>query len=164
MNYAQAISDGFPGVVFSAPGDGSIYSEIEWISGTPPTQEELDNFISTAIKDNIWEKIKEERDRRKLDSGYKVGEFWFHSDNTSRIQQIALVILGANMPSGLLWKTMAGTFVPMTPTLAGQIFATAAASDTTLFGVAEVKKQEVYASEDPESIDIMTGWPLGDGE
>ena len=68
-----------------------------------------------------------ERDRRKHDGGYKVGTNWFHSDDTSRIQQIALTIMGANMPANIMWKTMSGSFVLMTPTLAGQIFQAAAA-------------------------------------
>lgn len=45
--YVQALTIGYPGVVFSATGDGSIYTNITWISGTAmPTQAELDTWIA----------------------------------------------------------------------------------------------------------------------
>jgi hypothetical protein len=58
--------------------------------------------------------------------GYVVGGHWFQSDSASRIQQLSLVVMGANLPPGIQWKTLAGTFVAMTQTLAVQIFQTAA--------------------------------------
>ena len=105
-----------------------------------------------------------ERDRRKHDGGYKVGTNWFHSDDTSRIQQIALTIMGANMPANIMWKTMSGSFVLMTPTLAGQIFQAAAASDMALFAIAEQKKQAMLASSSPTEYNYLTGWPKAYGE
>ena len=81
--------------------------------------------------------IKNERDRRIHTSGYKVGSDWFHSDLTSRTQQIGLVIMGASIPAGLKWKTMGGSLVSMTPTLAQQVFGAAAAQDAAHFAVAE---------------------------
>jgi len=113
---------------------------------------------------NMWLLIQGERDRRTSTGGYKVGDYWFHSDDISRIQQLALTMMGANMPSGVMWKTMSGAFVPMTPTLAGQIFQAAAASDISIFSVAEAKKAEMLATSTPATYDYLSGWPLMYGE
>lgn len=111
-----------------------------------------------------WEAIKAERDRRIQHGGYKVGEKWFHSDTFSRTQQMGLVMLGANVPANLQWKTMDGSFVAMTQALAGQVFAAAAASDVAIFGAAEAKRTAMEASADPASFDFAGGWPLAFGE
>lgn len=124
-------------------------------------------FLSQYQLD-MWNNIKEERDRRKMECGYKVTtggvDYWYHSDDTSRIQQIALVMLGANMPGNIMWKTMSGAFVSMNPTLAQQIFQAAIVSDMTLFSVAEQKRVAMQALADPRTYDWKSGWPKGYGE
>ncbi|HSW19001.1 MAG TPA: DUF4376 domain-containing protein, partial [Ramlibacter sp.] len=110
----------------------------------------------------LWERIKAERDSRKA-NGTKVGAKWFHSDADSRIQQLALFVMGASVPA-VQWKTMDGSFTTMTQALAGGIFAATAASDQILFGHAETLRAVVNAAEDPGSVDIMAGWPLTFGE
>lgn len=111
----------------------------------------------------VWEQIKAERDKRKV-SGVKVGSNWFHSDDSSRIQQLALVMMGASVPPGLMWKVLTLTpppvFVEMTPALAGQIFQATAASDAAIFGVAETHRLAMEASQEPENYDFSTGWPV----
>lgn len=116
-----------------------------------------------ATPAQMWERIKAERDRRNR-GGYKVGTKWFHSDTNSRIQQLGLVMMGTNIPASLQWKTMDGSFVAMTPTLAQQVFAAAAASDQAIFAAAEAHKAAMEASADPASYDFSTGWPLTFGE
>lgn len=115
-----------------------------------------------AIKALIWQDIQAIRDA-KVGEGYKVVvetvDKWFHSDPSSRIQQLGLVMLGANIPPGLQWKTMDGTFITMTQTLAGEILTAAATSDTTIFAVAEAHKAAMTAEEFPETYDFTTGWP-----
>lgn len=109
-----------------------------------------------------WERIKQERDRRKY-LGVKVGAHWFHSDDPSRIQQIALAMMGAAIPAGLMWKTLTTTpppvFVEMTPALAQGIFMATAASDAAIFAAAEVHRVAMEASATPESYDCTGGWP-----
>lgn len=114
-----------------------------------------------AIKRNA---IKTERDRRTENGGYKVGTKWFHSDQPSRSQQLGLVLLGANIPANLQWKTMDGSFVTMTQQLAGQVLAAAAASDQAIFATAEAHRQAMEASADPAAYDFSTGWPKVFGE
>lgn len=115
------------------------------------------------LKARAWESIKAERDRRKA-GGVKVGAKWFHSDDASRIQQLALVMMGAGLPAGLQWKTMDGSFITMTPALAQQVFTGQAASDQTIFAVAEAHRVAMEASADPAAYDHSTGWPKVFGE
>ena len=112
---------------------------------------------------DIWEKIKAERDRRMV-GGVKVGAKWFHSDDSSRIQQMGLVMMGASIPANLQWKTMDGSFITMTQALASQVFQAVAASDQAVFTVAEQHKAAMEASADPSTYDFSTGWPKIYGE
>lgn len=106
----------------------------------------------------VWESIKALRDQKVQAGGYTAGGKWFHSDTFSRTQQMALFMMGAAVPA-VQWKTMDGTFVTMTQTLAGAIFAAGAASDQALFARAEVLRAAVYAAADPAAVDINAGWP-----
>lgn len=109
-------------------------------------------------------RIMARRDLLTSSGGYKVNvagvDKWFHSDLISRSQQLGLVLLGANIPANLQWKTMDKTFVTMTQTLASQIFSAAAASDTAIFAAAESIKAGMLNSTDPANYDITTGWPV----
>lgn len=111
-----------------------------------------------------WRLVKAERDRRCSEGGYYAGGKWFHSDQLSRIQQLGLVLLGPSIPPATMWKTLDGTFIEMTATLAQQILAAAAASDTAIFGAAERHKAAIEASADPGGYDWMGGWPAAYGE
>jgi hypothetical protein len=164
MSYMDAISTGFPGVGCFATGDNTVYENITWESGEPmPTKADLDIWITNYIRSQMTSAIQAERDRRKS-GGVRVGTNWFHSDDASRIQQLALVMFGANMPGGIMWKTMSSVFVPMTPTLAAQIFQASAVSDMTIFAIAEQKKAALAAAADPRTFDYLSGWPLSYGE
>lgn len=134
--------------------------QIKWLSDTPqPDEKAIDAAALPALRAILWELIKTERDRRIQEQGYVAGGKRFHGDTFSRTQQMGLVMLGAGIPPGLQWKTMDGSFITMTPTLAQQIFAAAAASDIALFGHAEALRAQVNAAEDPSSVDITAGWP-----
>ncbi len=114
-----------------------------------------------------WERIKHERDRRKV-LGVKVGAHWYHSDDSSRIQQLALAMMGAAIPAGLQWKTLTTTsppvFVEMTPALAQGIFQATAASDAAIFAAAEAHRVAMEAMSDPENYDFSGGWPASIGD
>ncbi|MBO9679577.1 MAG: DUF4376 domain-containing protein [Acidovorax sp.] len=110
----------------------------------------------------VWDRIKVERDRRAA-LGVKVGAHWFHSDEKSRIQQLALTSPTLTIPPGLQWKTLTFTpppvFVTMTRELAIQIVQATAASDTAIFIAAEVHRMAMEASPDPGNYDFSAGWP-----
>jgi len=106
-----------------------------------------------------WEQAKATRDRLTSEGGCQAAGKWFHSDDRSRTQQLGLVLLGANVPNGLQWRTMDGSYVTMTQTLAGQILAAAAAQETAIFVHGETLRAAIAASTEPETVDIASGWP-----
>lgn len=110
------------------------------------------------VRAELWTTIKNIRDSKVQTGGYTTGGKWYHSDTFSRTQQMALVMMGAGIPA-VQWKTMDGSFVAMTQTLAGQIFAAAAAQDQAMFLQAETLRAQVYAAADPTTVDITAGWP-----
>ncbi len=115
-----------------------------------------------AIAADKWEEIKAERDRRSQSGGFSVSvdgaDKWFHSDLLSRTQQIGLVMMGQNIPAGLRWKTMDGSFITMTAQLAANVFAAAAAKDLATFAAAESAREEMVAN--PASFDVSSiVWP-----
>lgn len=134
-------------------------------------EEQVTTIYQQAITSK-WEAIKAERDKRKA-GGVKVvvdgADKWFHSDDPSRIQHIGLVMMGVNIPPNLQWKTMDGTFVTMTQTLANQIFQAVSIADQTIFAKAEQLKAEMEALTDPSTFVVeqdgaKTKWPLIYGE
>ncbi len=116
-----------------------------------------------AARQQVWEQIKARRDSRK-EGGVKVSGKWFHTDAASRVQHLGLRMLGNSIPPGLMWKTMDGSFVEMTPALSAGIFLAVLTQDTQIFAVAEQHRAAVYASEDPFSYDFTLGWPPIFGE
>ena len=136
----------------------SDYQEyLAWIElGNTPIPAEVP--LRETVVAKIWEAIKEKRD---LVSGHsvQVSGNWYHSDTKSRLQQMGLVMMGAGLPTGLQWKKMDGTFITMTPTLAGQIFQATAYRDQQCFAVAESHKNSMSQAVDPALYDYSTGWP-----
>lgn len=123
--------------------------------------DETANYLA-LLKNNKWEDIKTYRDHLTNTGGYIASGKWFHSDTFSRSQQLGLVMLGASIPQGLMWKTMDGSFVEMTPTLAQEVFASAAAQDNAIFSHAESLNAQVQALttvEEVQSFNITAGWP-----
>lgn len=164
LTYIEAISELSPLCGCTAHGNGSVYEEITHISGSIiPLKADLDTYIADRVKADMRKLIQAERDRRKF-GGVKVGDNWFHSDDTSRIQQLGLVMMGATMPTTIMWKTLGGSFILMTPTLASQIFQTTASSDMTIFTIAEQHSAAMNATTLPETYNYLTGWPLIYGE
>lgn len=107
--------------------------------------------------------IKTERDRRIQSGGYQAFGAWFHSDTFSRTQQMGLVMMGANIPPGLKWKTMDGSFVEMTQGLAASVYAAAAAQDIATFAAAEAALARLHA--DPVAFDLAAvQWPAVYGD
>ncbi|HRC95269.1 MAG TPA: DUF4376 domain-containing protein [Coprothermobacter proteolyticus] len=124
-----------------------------YLTTTPKSAEQIQSML--------WGKIKQKRDSLQAD-GYKIAGKWYHSDEKSKIQQITLAMMGASLPAGIQWKTMDGSFVEMTPTLAQQIFAGAAAHEQSIFAKAEFHKNAVnglQSIESLESYDWNAGWP-----
>lgn len=143
-----------PGVVVLP---GFTYDGAAFAPSGPDSDEDV-------ARERHWAAIKAERDRRRAEGGFYVASVdkWFHSDDTSRIQQIGLVLMGASVPP-VQWKTMDGSFATMSQTLAAAIFATAAASDQALFAAAETARAAMAAAPLGWSI-TSVAWPAIFGE
>lgn len=122
------------------------------------------------LKSSLTSEVKSIRDTRMSTGGYAVnvnGEVkWFQSDAASRIQQLMLSQSDI-IPADLMWKTMDGSFVVMTKTLAQSIVASATNSDITIFGFAQSLLNSLATcttKEELEAVDIVTGWPVIYGE
>lgn len=131
-----------------------------------PVQVDKDAAIAAhlvAVRLAKWEAIKAKRDALSDEGGYKVVvngvDKWFHSDSSSKIQQLSLVVMGAAVSNVPPWKTMDGTKVTLTQTLVGQIFQAAVTQDGTLFAVAENHRTAMAASANPATYDFSGGWP-----
>lgn len=158
---------------------GDVVTEIKpaRANGVWQQQWAVRSFNASEMDDlrlQLWEEIKTIRDRRAQQGGYFAGGHWYHSDTFSRSQQLGLVhkadMIERNegdmhapfeMIPGqpLMWKTMDGTFVPITPHLAKEVFRAAEAQDAATFRHAEVLWSQVQAVPDPRSINLNDGWP-----
>lgn len=135
--------------------------EAEFLARQPTTASTLIYHQSIA-----WENIKSERDKRTYNGGYYVTSIdkWFNSDLISRTQQLGLKILGDDIPSGIMWKTMDGSKIEITATIANDIFNSAVSSDQVIFNVAETHRDAMLLLDDPAQYDCSTGWPLAYGD
>lgn len=135
-----------------------------------------DNTISTPTLDayNILESfdiickmtnlISAERYRRTSTGGYLVEGYWFNSDDSSRVQQLTLSMIGNGMPDNILWKTMSGAAASMTPALAAQVVQASIISDMLIFGISQSKIQQMKDSKSPGDYNYLAGWPKIYGE
>ena len=121
------------------------------------TEQDVEPYVVFTKKseDHIaairWNKIKQLRDDLTESGGCFVAGKWFHSDTKSKQQQMALVMVGAALPS-VPWKTMDGSFITLTPEVVSQVFQAQMLREQTIFAVAEAKRVDSAA-------DLNTGWP-----
>lgn len=117
-----------------------------------------------VLQTQAWEAIKAERTKRMNNGGLKVligsEAKWFHSDEASRIQYIGLVNIGANFPPDVKWKTMDGSFVNMTLSIAQTLIGATSISDQAVFSTAEKHKAEMMKMPNPLEYDFSAGWPI----
>ena len=65
--------------------------------------------VALEALSQVWDKIQVVRERKTQQGGCKVGNYWFHSDTHSKLQQMALMLVGQALPPNLEWKTMDGS-------------------------------------------------------
>lgn len=120
----------------------------------------------------VWERIKAKREQIK-NGGAKVGTKWFHSDDASRNQYLGLLRMAdAAVAAGgtnttvlqyngqdINWKTMDGSFTPMTVKRANDVFNAMSDLDFVAFGAAEIHRAAMNAAENPFDYDYSAGWP-----
>ncbi len=135
-----------------------------------------------AAKEEMWEKIKVFRDKRKY-AGVRVSVggtyYWIHSDEASRIQHLGLAISSLMhvirsilsitdfpaFPNDLKWKTMESNnfgepvWLLMTWVVALQLFGADVILEGSCFAMAEWHRQHLMQSNDPYNYNYTTGWP-----
>jgi hypothetical protein len=162
-------SDGTPNALISDIDDFSNIVEL-WNALTPPAP--VPPTIAELKLAKI-EAVKAERDRLIVVGGHKIGDNWYHSNEISLIQQIALngiadKMIAAGATDGALitatpWKTLGGTFVSLTVGIAKNFIASALNQQSLMFSAAQTKiTQEIPALNTVEAVnayDVLAGFP-----
>ena len=114
--------------------------------------------LKAQAQAQAWEAIKQKRHDNTRGGVFikSVGK-WFHNDDPSRTQYLALQVL-PSLPPGLMWKTMDNTFVKMTKALLAEIAMTMLLEEQVNFANAENHRVEMLKADDPLSYDYSTGW------
>lgn len=133
------------------------------------TPEEVEQFEESRkdpidkIRDKKWKDIKIERSRRNY-GGVYVDSKWFHTDEPTRAQYSIMLttalekewasdyVIEAN------WKTMTGTYTPMTVAKLRAIRDAETANEKINFANAEVHRLTMLAASDPTDYDFSSGW------
>lgn len=146
----------------------------QWIITARDAQGKAD--ILLAAQDEAWRRIAQERDRRIVDGGVKVGEHWFFTTLGARSQYALLDSKATRnaLPDNTVlhpsWKTMGSNpdgsriYVPMTVALLRQIIDAGIDQEGATFDAAETHAAAMRAAADPAAYDFSTGWPVVFGE
>ncbi|WP_432481706.1 DUF4376 domain-containing protein [Moraxella sp. ZY200743] len=121
-----------------------------------------DGWVLSIDKDQaqqeIWEAIKDKRYRMCRSGVYiKSVDKWFHSDDSSRTQYLALQTL-PQLPDNLMWKTMDNSFVELNKDLLAELTITLIAEEQANFVNAEKHKAQMMQMDNPYDYDYSTGW------
>lgn len=121
-----------------------------------------------ATSDEMWMAIKTERDRRQMESGVQVDGHWFLGTDRATGEYNSLINASKGMPNDTVlragWRTMDGSQVDMTPSLASQILIAGIAQRCAIDDAAQAHKAAMEASPDPSAYDFSAGWPAIYGE
>lgn len=158
------------GVIDAATGeriglDSSRWPEYEaWIAaGNVPEPVAAVAPSRDALLADLWGAVKERREQCKA-GGVQVGGYWFHTDIDSRLQWLGMRSEGESLSIGLPWKTMSGTFTPITAQLVADVYAAIKAKEIAAFAHGEALRAALNAADDPREVDLAAGWPESYGE
>jgi hypothetical protein len=143
----------------------------EWTFANGVFSAPLSKDIS-ELKLEKAEAIKARRDLLTLNGGHKIGNDWYHSNEISLIQQLALngianQMVAAGAPDSTViiatpWKTLSGAYVSLTVGIAKQFVQSALVQQGALFTAAQNKINEVNALttvEQVQAYDVNAGFP-----
>ena len=141
------------GLTLLEPMPHSTWDGTAWVV-TAEKQAEL----KAQAQSEMWERIKAKRHNNTHGGVYikSVGK-WFHTDDNSRTQYLALQIL-PSLPNNLMWKTMDNEFVPMTKALLTEIAMTMLTEEQADFANAERHRLAMLKVDNPLDYDYSTGW------
>ncbi len=114
--------------------------------------------IKTQHQAQIWEAIKQKRHTITRGGVYvKSVKKWFHTDDSSRTQYLALQIL-PELPADLMWKTMDNSFVKLTKPLLTELAMTILQAEQADFANAEKHRLAMLQAQNPLEYDYSKGW------
>ena len=114
--------------------------------------------LKAKTQEQIWELIKQKRhDNTRGGTFIKSIGKWFHTDDSSRTQYLALQLL-PQLPPDLAWKCMDNTFVKLNKELLTEIAMTILQEEQADFANAEKHRLLMLQSDDPLNYDYSTGW------
>lgn len=117
-----------------------------------------ETLIKQTNQAQIWEKIKQKRYTVTRGGVYvKSVDKWFHTDDSSRTQYLALQIL-PSLPPDLAWKTMDNSFVKMDKALLTELAITILQNEQVDFANAERHRVAMLQAEKPLDYDYSEGW------
>jgi hypothetical protein len=124
----------------------------------------LDENKLMKARNERWLEIQAVRDHRLDKGGFKIGNYWYHSDQPSQSNYTDLLMMGSNVPAGLMWKTMSKAYVEMTSPIVGQLLFRKVTQKNLTFQAAALHEIAMKQSADPLNYDFTTGWPPIYGE
>ncbi|HDP8225512.1 TPA: DUF4376 domain-containing protein [Escherichia coli] len=139
------------------PGDFYRLDGDKWVYDATSYTAALDGAKSLVVK-----AIKALRDEVTADY-IIIGDYHFHSDASSRIQQMSLTRMGQTkqIPKGLMWQTKNLGLLELTNEIAAQFESITMDHDMRLFANAQRHIAAVEALEDIQAVqeyDYSTGW------
>ena len=157
-----------------AEGNRDYQDYLDWVA-QDNTADPDPYYSIDVIRERKWIEIKDQRDARKS-GGVKVAvggtDYWFHTDDASRIQWIGvkdsardILTAGGSMTDivrilgqNLVWKTLSGAFVEVTCQVAFDVVQATKNLDAILFATAETKRAALNTIDHPEAFDTVSGW------
>lgn len=133
-----------------------------------------DEEIRQEAIEQVWERIKAERDRRLFEGGILSDGRWFHSDTDSKLMYLrmeqqadAILAAGGSSDDPILvdgiqqqWKLMDNSFCAMTVGIIKQLGVDAEIQVARVFRAAEQHRLAMLESDAPQDYDFTGGWPL----
>ncbi|WFF38033.1 DUF4376 domain-containing protein [Moraxella nasibovis] len=130
------------------PNPNYIWKDGDWVLGVD----------KAVLQSQIWEQIKAHRHAVTRGGVYvKSVKKWFHTDDSSRTQYLALQIL-PELPADLMWKTMDNSFVKLTKPLLTELAMTILANEQADFANAERHRMAMLQVDNPLDYDYSDGW------
>lgn len=136
----------------------------QWQDGRWIIADNIADKLKAQAQAQIWEAIKQKRHANTRGGVFikSVGK-WFHNDDPSRTQYLALQVL-SQLPDNLMWKTMDNEFVLMTKDLLNEIAMTMLAEEQADFANAEKHRLAMLKVDNPLEYDYSTGWSQTHGQ
>ena len=145
--------DGKPVLAEQPPCSSSTWDGEQWYIDPECTAR-----LKVEQQDEMWERIKAKRaDNLRHGVYVKSVDKWFHTDDNSRTQYIALAVM-PRLPEKLPWKTMDNSFVNMTKALLAELMEQMLIDEQADFANAERHKAAMEKSDKPLEYDYGDGW------